>query len=87
MASAEHLKALLRSHLEGDNDRFISIAMQVAAHEARLGHGKLATDLRDIIDQAKKPPWGGISGTDRPSRAESWPTSWRLPTPRHGWGT
>ena len=28
--------------------------MQVAAHEARLGHGKLATDLRDIIDQAKK---------------------------------
>ena len=53
MASAEHLKALLRSHLEGDNDRFISVAMQVAGHEARLGHGKLATDLRDIIDQAK----------------------------------
>ena len=45
---------MLRSHLEGDNDRFISVAMQVAAHEARLGHGKLATDLRDIIDQAKK---------------------------------
>ena len=53
MASAEQLKALLRSHLEGDNDRFISVAMQVAAHEAKLGHGKLATDLRDIIDQAK----------------------------------
>ena len=53
MASAEQLKALLRSHLEGDNDRFISVAMQVAAHEARLGHGRLATDLRDIIDQAK----------------------------------
>ena len=53
MASAEQLKALLRSHLEGDNDRFISVAMQVAAHEARLGHGKLATDLRDIIDQGK----------------------------------
>ena len=53
MASAEQLKALLKSHLEGDNDRFMSVAMQVAAHEARLGHGKLATDLRDIIDQAK----------------------------------
>ena len=53
MASAEQLKALLRSHLDGDNDRFISVAMQVAAHEAKLGHGKLATDLRDIIDQAK----------------------------------
>ena len=53
MASAEQLKALLRSHLEGDNDRFISVAMQVAAHEAKRGHGRLATDLRDIIDQAK----------------------------------
>ena len=53
MASAEQLKALLRSHLDGDNDRFISVAMQVAAHEAKLGHRKLATDLRNIIDQAK----------------------------------
>ena len=53
MASAEQLKALLRSHLEGDNDRFISVAMQVAAHEAKVGHGKLATELRDIIDKAK----------------------------------
>ena len=53
MASAEQLKALLRSHLEGDSDRFISVAMQVAAHEARVGHGRLATDLRDIIDRAK----------------------------------
>ena len=53
MASAQQLKALLRSHLEGDNDRFVSVAIQVAAHEARLGHGRLATDLRDIIDQAK----------------------------------
>ena len=53
MAHAEQLKALLTSHLEGDNDRFISVAMQVAAHEAKLGHGKVATDLRNIIDQAK----------------------------------
>ena len=27
--------------------------MQVAAHEAKLGHGKLAADLRDIIDRAR----------------------------------
>ena len=86
MASAEHLKALLRSHLEGDKDRFISVAMQVAAHEARLGHGKLATDLRDIIDQAKSRRGAG-SRYRSASRAESWLTSWRLPTPSHGWGT
>jgi len=53
MASAEQLKALLRSHLEGDDDRFYSVAMQVSAREAKLGHGKLAEELRGLIDQAK----------------------------------
>lgn len=53
MASADQLKALLRSHLEGDDTRFYSIAMQVAAREAKMGHGKLAEELRTLIDQAK----------------------------------
>ncbi len=54
MASANHLKALLKSHLEGDNQRFISVGMQLAAHEAKLGHGKLAEELRALIDEAKR---------------------------------
>ena len=54
MASASQLKALLQSYVEGDDDRFLSVAMQVAAHEARLGHGKLATELRETIDEAKR---------------------------------
>lgn len=53
MASADQLKALLRSHLEGDDTRFYSIAMQVAAREAKMGHGKLAEELRTLVDQAK----------------------------------
>ncbi|MGL4861062.1 MAG: AAA family ATPase [Enterobacteriaceae bacterium] len=53
MASADQLKALLQSHLEGDDNRFYSVAMQVAAHEARRGHGKLAEELRALVDQAK----------------------------------
>ena len=53
MASAEQIKALLKSHIDGEDDRFFSVAMQVAAHEARLGHGKLATELRTMIDEAK----------------------------------
>ena len=53
MASADQLKALLKSHIEGDQGRFFSVAMQVAAHEAKLGHGKLAEELRDMIDAAK----------------------------------
>lgn len=54
MASSEQLKALLLSHLTGDDERFLSIALQVAAHEARIGHGKLAVELRDIVEKAKK---------------------------------
>lgn len=53
MASADQLKALLQSHLEGDEAQFFSIAMQLAAHEAKLGHGKLARELRELIDAAK----------------------------------
>ena len=54
MASAKQIKALLKSHMDGDDDRFFSVAMQVAAHEARLGHGKLAEELRSMIDDAKE---------------------------------
>lgn len=54
MPSAAQLKALLQSHIDGDDERFLSVAMQVAAHEARLGHGKLATELRGAIDAAKR---------------------------------
>lgn len=66
MASAEQLKALLKSHLEGDDDRFFSVAMQVAAHEAKLGHGKLADELRTLIDQAKTRRGLPIEGTGKP---------------------
>lgn len=54
MASSEQLKALLKSHMTGDDERFLSIALQVAAHEAKIGHGKLALELRDIVEKAKK---------------------------------
>lgn len=53
MASGEQIKALLKSHVDGDDAHFLAVAMQVAAHEARLGHGKLAQELRAMIDQAK----------------------------------
>ena len=53
MASSEQLKALVKSYIDRDDGQFYSIAMQVAAHEAKLGHGKLAEELRDMIDAAK----------------------------------
>lgn len=54
MASLDHIKALLRSHAEGDEDRFFAVAMQLAAHEAKLGHGAAAEEIRSLIDNAKR---------------------------------
>ncbi|MBU4316220.1 MAG: ATP-binding protein [Proteobacteria bacterium] len=54
MATAEQLKSLIRSHLSDEPERFYSIALQVAAHEAKQGHIALAHDIRDIVDKARK---------------------------------
>ena len=32
MATAEQIKSLIRSHLDGDKERFATIALQLAAH-------------------------------------------------------
>jgi SpoVK/Ycf46/Vps4 family AAA+-type ATPase len=53
MAKAEQIKALIRSHAEGDDSRFYAVAMQVAAQAARSGHGNLARELRELVDDAK----------------------------------
>lgn len=53
MTAAKHLLALLRSHVSGDDEQFLSVALQVAAHEARQGHGKLAVQLRELVDEAR----------------------------------
>lgn len=58
MANAQQLKALFRAYLSGDDQHFHSVALQVAAHEAKRGHGKLAKELRDLIDKAKFRPHG-----------------------------
>ena len=51
MSTSRHIIALLKSHLEGDDKEFLSVAMQAAAHEARQGHGKLAQQLRELVDE------------------------------------
>ncbi|HEX9736417.1 MAG TPA: ATP-binding protein [Thermoanaerobaculia bacterium] len=53
MATAKQLRALLKSYGRRDDEQFYAVAMQLAAHEARLGHGKLARELRTLIDDAR----------------------------------
>lgn len=67
MATAEQLKALLESHVEGDDDRFFAVMIQLAAHAARQGHGRLAQELRAFVDKAK------LAGGDVPGRGATGP--------------
>ena len=62
VASSDQLKALIKSHISRDDGQFFSVAMQVAAHEAKLGHGKLAEELREMIDTAKARVGQDVSG-------------------------
>ena len=54
MATAAQIKALIKSHLERDDERFVAIALQVAAHAARQGHGRLADEIRALVDEARE---------------------------------
>lgn len=56
MATAEQIKALIRSYLNENPEHFITTALQVAAHEARQGHADLAHEIRQLVDVAKTKP-------------------------------
>jgi SpoVK/Ycf46/Vps4 family AAA+-type ATPase len=53
MATAEQIKALIRSHFSENVEQFTSVALQLAAHEARQGHTELANEIRQLVDKAK----------------------------------
>lgn len=53
MATAEQLKMLIRSHFDQNDERFRTIVLQLAAHEANQGHSALARDIRDLIDKSR----------------------------------
>lgn len=53
MATADQVKALVRSHADGDDRQFYSVAMQVAARAARGGQSRFAQELRELIDEAR----------------------------------
>ncbi len=53
MATAQQLKALLQSYSEADGEMFVSVALQIAAHEARTGKGKFASEIKQLVDEIK----------------------------------
>ena len=54
MATADQVKSLVKAYIDRDDDRFKTIVLQIAAHEARLGHDGVARDLKSQIDKLGK---------------------------------
>jgi SpoVK/Ycf46/Vps4 family AAA+-type ATPase len=53
MASSAQMKSLLNSHYIGDEEHFNTVALQIAAAEARQGHQKLADEVKTLVNNAK----------------------------------
>jgi SpoVK/Ycf46/Vps4 family AAA+-type ATPase len=54
MAKADYIISLIKSHYSNEPERFTTIALQIAAHEAKLGHVLVANEIKSIIDKAKE---------------------------------
>jgi len=55
MAASEMIQELIRAHVESNDRRFRTVALQLAAREARNGHRVLAGRIRDLIDEQIAP--------------------------------
>ena len=53
MASSAQMKSLLNSHYIGDDEHFNTVALQIAAAEARQGRQKFADEVKDLVNNAK----------------------------------
>lgn len=53
MATAEQIKSLINSHFTGSDERFATIALQIAAHEARSGRLNVAEEIKRAVDKSK----------------------------------
>jgi SpoVK/Ycf46/Vps4 family AAA+-type ATPase len=50
----EHITAMVRSHASGDDSAFYSVALQIAAREAKQGHHALASDIKKAVDASRQ---------------------------------
>ena len=64
---AEHVTAMIRSFSAGDDEGFYAVALQVAAREARLGHNRLADEIRQAVDASRSAlPSGSVTHLAQP---------------------
>lgn len=61
MSNAKQIVAMVRSRAKDDDERLFSIALQVAASEARRGHRTTAEEIRAAVDEARDRATRGAS--------------------------
>ncbi len=54
MAKAEYILSLIKSHYSNESDRFTTLALQIAAYEAKVGHTSMANDIKTLIDKSRE---------------------------------
>jgi len=55
MATSEQLLTLITAHFDGDSERLKTVVLQIAAHEAKIGHTMLAQSLKDLVMKRSVP--------------------------------
>ena len=53
MATIEQVKALIRAHYDSNDEKFKTVVLQIAAHEAKVGHTVSAREIKEIIQNPK----------------------------------
>ena len=66
MPTAAQLLGLIKSHAQGDEERFHALTLQLAASEQRRGHAKLAEELRRLADAALEQRRAGAETAGKP---------------------
>lgn len=51
MATADQIKSLIKAHNDGDNERFKTVVLQIAAYEAKLNHQAFARELKKLSEK------------------------------------
>lgn len=52
MATINQIKALIRAHFERNDEKFKVIALQIAAHEAKIGHSTSAREIKELVQNS-----------------------------------
>lgn len=52
MATSDQVKSLVKAFCDNDREKFKTVSLQIAAHEAMHGHETVARDIKKLIDGA-----------------------------------